>query len=95
MAAYVIFDVNVQDAAGYEKYRRAGSPSVSEYGGKYIVRGGRCEVLEGDWRPNRIIVLEFESVDQAKRWYNSPEYQAALPSRLLTAVSKVLVVEGV
>jgi uncharacterized protein (DUF1330 family) len=51
-------------------------------------------VLEGDWRPNRIIVIEFESVDQAKRWYHSREYQAALPGRLRTAVSKVLVVEG-
>ena len=95
MAAYVVFDVTVQDAAGYEEYRRAGSPSVSQYGGKYVVRGGRVDVLEGDWRPSRVVVIEFASVDQAKRWYNSPEYQAALPGRLRTAVSRVLVVEGV
>jgi uncharacterized protein (DUF1330 family) len=95
MAAYVIFDVNVQDAAGYEEYRQAGSPSVPQHGGKYIVRGGRAEVLEGNWRPGRVIVIEFESFDQAKRWYNSPEYQAALPGRFRTAVSKVLIVQGV
>ncbi len=95
MAAYVIFDVKVRDAAGYEEYRQAGSPSVPRHGGKYLVRGGRVEVLEGDWRPSRVVVIEFESFDQAKRWYNSPEYQAALQGRLRTAVSKVLVVEGI
>ena len=94
MAAYVIFDINVQEAIGYEEYRQAGSPSVSQHGGKYIVRGGKVEVLEGDWRPNRVVVIEFESFDLAKRLYNSPEYQAALPGRLRTAVSKVLIVEG-
>jgi len=67
MAAYVMLDVNVQDATGYEEYRRAGSPSVSRHGGKYIVRGGKVEVLEGDWRPNRLVVIEFENFDQAKR----------------------------
>src|SRR5262245_36181576 len=95
MAAYVIMDVKVKDAAGYEEYRRAGSPSVPQYGGRYIVRGGRVHVLEGDSPPNRIIVIEFTTVDQAKRWYNSPEYQTALTGRLRTADSKVLIVEGV
>ena len=59
MAAYVIMDVKVKDAAGYEEYRRAGSPSVPQYGGKYIVRGGRVDVLEGESPPNRVIVIEF------------------------------------
>jgi len=95
MAAYVIMDVNVKDAAGYEEYRRAGSPSVPQYGGKYIVRGGKVDVLEGDSPPNRIIVIEFATADQAKRWYNSPEYKAALEGRFRTADSKVLIVEGV
>ncbi len=95
MAAYVVFDVKVQDAAGYEVYRQAGSPSVPQYGGKYLVRGSRVEVLEGTWRPSRVVVIEFESFDQAKRWYHSPEYQEALQGRLRTAVSKVLVVEGI
>src|SRR5215510_14706946 len=94
MAAYVIMDVKVKDAVGYEEYRRAGSPSVPQYGGKYIVRGGRVGVVEGDSQPNRIIVIEFATVDQAKRWYNSPEYQAALKGRLRTADSKVIIVEG-
>ena len=95
MAAYVIFDVNVQDAAGYEEYRQAGSPSVPQHGGKYIVRGGRAEVLEGNWRPGRVIVIEFESFDQAKRWYNSPEYQKILPGRLDNSTARAFVVEGV
>jgi uncharacterized protein (DUF1330 family) len=95
MAAYVIMDVKVKDAAGYDEYRRAGSPSVPQYGGKYIVRGGRVDVLEGESPPNRIIVIEFATFDQAKRWYDSPEYQAALKGRLRTADSKVLIVEGV
>ena len=95
MAAYVIMDVKVRDVAGYEEYRRAGSPSVPQYGGKYIVRGGRVDVLEGDSPPKRIIVIEFATADHAKRWYNSPEYQAALKGRLRTADSTVLIVEGV
>ena len=66
MAAYVIMDVNVKDAAGYEEYRRADSPSVPQYGGKYIARGGRVDVLEGDSPPNRIIVIEFATADHAK-----------------------------
>jgi uncharacterized protein (DUF1330 family) len=95
MPSYVILDVNVQDAVGYEQYRQAGSPSVPQYGGKYIVRGGEVEVLEGEWRPERLVVIEFESFDRAKRWYNSPEYQAALQGRLRTAISKVLIVDGI
>src|SRR5262245_55004820 len=94
MAAYVIFDVTIHDAAGYDEYRRASTPSVLQYGGKHIVRGGTIEVLEGGWRPNRIAVIEFENADQAKRWYHSPEYQAVIPGRVRTALSSVLIVEG-
>jgi uncharacterized protein (DUF1330 family) len=95
MAAYVILDVKVQSAVGYAEYVKAGSPSVPQYGGKYIARGGMVEVLEGGWQPNRMVVIEFASFEQAKRWYHSPEYQAALPGRLRSAESKVLIVDGV
>jgi uncharacterized protein (DUF1330 family) len=72
MAAYFILDTEVQDPAGYAQYVKAGSPSVQQYGGKYIARGAKVEVLEGDWQPNRIVVIEFPSFDQVKRWYNFP-----------------------
>ena len=94
MAAYFILDTEVRDPAGYAEYVKAGSPSVQQYGGKYIARGAKVEVLEGDWQPNRIVVIEFPSFDQAKRWYHSPEYQAALSGRLLSAVSKAIIIEG-
>ena len=94
MAAYVILDAKVQDAAGYAEYVKAGSPSVPQYGGEYIARGGKVEVLEGSWQPNRIVVIEFASFDRAKRWYHSPEYQAAMPGRLRSAESKVIIVDG-
>ena len=95
MPAYFILDAKIHDAAVYNEYVKAGSPSVPQYGGKYIARGGRVEVLEGDWQPNRIVIIEFESFDQAKRWYHSPEYQqAALPGRLRSANSKAVIVEG-
>jgi uncharacterized protein (DUF1330 family) len=94
MAAYFILDTEVQDPAGYAQYVKAGSPSVQQYGGKYIARGVKVEVLEGDWQPHRIVVIEFPSFDQAKRWYNSPEYQAALSGRLRSAVSKAIIIEG-
>ena len=94
MAAYVILDVKIHDAEGYAGYVKAGTSSVPQYGGKYIVRGGEAEVLEGPWQPNRMIVIEFANFDKAKRWYHSPEYQAALPGRLRSADSKVIIVEG-
>jgi uncharacterized protein (DUF1330 family) len=94
MAAYFILDTKIHDPAGYAHYVEAGSPSVQQYGGKYIARGAKVEVLEGDWQPNRIVMIEFPSFDQAKCWYNSPEYQAALAGRLRSAASKAVIIEG-
>jgi uncharacterized protein (DUF1330 family) len=68
---------------------------VALYGGKYIARGGKNETLEGDWSPNRLVILEFPSVDQAKAWVNSPEYAPARAMRHKYANSKMVVVEGV
>ena len=94
MAAYFILDAKVQNPAGYAQYVKAGSPSVHQYEGKYIARGAKVEVLEGDWQPNRLVVIEFPNFDQAKRWYKSPEYQAALSGRLRSAVSNAVIIEG-
>ena len=95
MTAYVILDIDVHDPVGYEEYKKYGPPSVEQYGGKYIVRGGKTETLEGDWNPKRVVMLEFESSEQAKKWINSPEYSEGRKLRHQTATSQVIVVEGV
>ena len=95
MSAYVIVDVKVNDAERYENYKKMVPPSLRAYGGKFLVRGGEFEVLEGDWQPNRIVILEFESVESARAWHDSPEYAEALALRLATTDSKLLIVDGV
>jgi uncharacterized protein (DUF1330 family) len=95
MAAYVIIDIEVTNPVGYEEYKRLAPPSLAQYGGKYIARGGRTETLEGDWSPNRLVILEFENSEQAKRWVNSPEYNQARALRHKYAKSKMVVMEGV
>ena len=95
MIAYVIFDINVTDPVRYEEYKKLASPTVELYEGKYIARGGRAETLEGDWSPSRLVILQFESIDRAKQWLNSPEYSTAKLIRHQTATSSAVVVEGV
>jgi uncharacterized protein (DUF1330 family) len=94
MAGYVIANVDVKDQAGYEEYRKLVPATVAKYGGKYVVRGGVVEKLEGAWQPKRVVVLEFASVEQARRWYTSEEYRPAKALRLKAAASDVLIVEG-
>ena len=95
MSAYVIVDINVTDPVGYEEYKRTAAPTVAMYGGKYLARGGPTEVLEGNWIPNRLVVLQFRSLDAAKQWLNSPEYTAIKHLRHQNAKSNMVVVEGV
>ena len=95
MTAYVIFDVEVTNPVEYEGYKQLAAPTVALYGGKYIVRGGQTETLEGNWSPKRIVVLQFENIERAKAWINSPEYSEARDLRHKYAVSKAIVVEGV
>ena len=94
MAAYIIVEVDVTDAAGYEDYKKMVPPTLAAHGGKFVVRGGACETLEGNWRPSRVVVLEFPSVARAKAWWASDEYRAAKALRQRTANSKMIVVEG-
>ena len=68
MPAYVIVEIEIVDPTGYEEYKKLASATVEKYGGKYIVRGGAAETLEGDWKPKRIVVLQFESTQRAKDW---------------------------
>lgn len=96
MAAYVIVDVEVTNAEAYEEYRRQVPATLEQHGGKFAVRGGRYETLEGDWRPQRIVVLEFPDFERARQWYDSPEYQAIVPLRTRNARTSFLpLVEGV
>ncbi len=94
MPAYVIVEIEVTDPEGYAEYRDVAPPIVAAYGGRYIVRGGPVEVLEGDWQPKRLVILEFPSVEQAKTWWSSEEYRAPKEMRQRTTRSKMIVVEG-
>ena len=95
MTAYVIVDINVTDPVRYEDYKKMAAPTVELYGGKYIARGGKTEVLEGDWTPSRLVILQFDNMEQAKNWLNSTEYSDARGLRHETAISNMVVVEGV
>ncbi|MGB9641394.1 MAG: DUF1330 domain-containing protein [Anaerolineales bacterium] len=95
MTAYVIVDIEVTDPQGYEEYKKLAPAAVALYGGKYLARGGACEVLEGDWQPNRLVILQFEDVEKAKAWLNSEEYRPARQLRQRYAHSNMVVIEGV
>jgi len=95
MSAYVILDITVTDPDLFEEYKKLAPATIEAYGGKYLARGGRAEALEGDWSPNRVVILEFESSELAKQWLNSPEYQEARSMRLQATRSHAVVVDGV
>jgi uncharacterized protein (DUF1330 family) len=92
---YIIAQATVADAAGYEEYKRLAQAAVERYGARYLVRGGRVELLEGDWHPPRLVILEFDSMEQARRFYDSPEYAAARRARQGIAAMNMLAAEGV
>jgi uncharacterized protein (DUF1330 family) len=95
MPAYFIVDNEVTDPARFQDYRRQVPATIAKYGGKFLVRGGQLQTLEGDWKPKRIVVTEFPSIEQARRWYDSDEYRAMKALRLRTARGSVVLVEGV
>jgi uncharacterized protein (DUF1330 family) len=95
MSAYVIVEIDIVDPAGYEEYKQLAGATVERYGGKYIVRGGAVETLEGNWKPKRIVVLQFDSMQRAKEWLNCEEYREPRKMRHRTARKRMVVVEGV
>lgn len=95
MPAYVIVEVDVHDPVLYEEYKKLTPGSIVPYGGKFIVRGGAAETVEGDWQPKRIVVLEFPSVEKAKEWWDSPGYREARGIRQRAAHTRMIVVPGV
>jgi uncharacterized protein (DUF1330 family) len=95
MAAYVIADVDIADPEKYKEYTAHTPESIAAHGGRFIARGGRCEVLEGEWEPGRVVVIEFPSMDAALGWYRSDDYQELAKIRQSASTAKILVVEGV
>ena len=95
MAAYVIVDLIVTDQPLMDEYRKRLPATLAAYGGKFLVRGGAHETIEGDWKPNRLVVVEFPSLEQAKRWYHSEEYREPLAMRLRAGRANLIMVEGV
>lgn len=94
MSALIIVDIEVTDPVLYEDYKRLASASIAAHGGRYLVRGGRSEVLDGTWAPRRLVVLEFDSMEKAKAWRESPEYAEAKKVREGCARANMIVVEG-
>lgn len=94
MPAYVVLDIDVFDNEKYEVYKTMAPPTIGPYAGRYIVRGGKVETLEGEWSPKRLVILEFPSVEKAKAWANSPEYAKAKAMRHESSRSQLIVVEG-
>jgi uncharacterized protein (DUF1330 family) len=94
MAVYAVVNIRVTDPDHYAKYREKAPATIARYGGKYLARGGAVEVLEGDWDPQRLVVLEFESTERFHKWYDSPEYAPLRQLRSEAADSEFVVVEG-
>ena len=94
MAGYVMADVEITDPELFSEYQKLVSATVEKYGGRYLARGGNTEVVEGDFSPNRTVIIEFESMERAREWYNSAEYAGPKQMRFDSANSHVLLVEG-
>lgn len=95
MPAYVVVEIAVQDADTYERYKQLAPPSIATHGGRYLVRGGATEVLEGTWHPPRFVILEFPTAEQARAWWSSPEYAPAKALRNACAQTEMILVQGV
>ncbi len=94
MKAYIIVDVNITDPVRYDEYKKLTPGSLIPYGGKFIVRGGRKETLEGSWEPGRIVILEFPSMEKAKAWWGSEGYAPAKALRQSASTTGMILVEG-
>jgi uncharacterized protein (DUF1330 family) len=94
MAAYVLVNVKVTDPVRYAAYRQLAQDAIAHHGGKYLARGGETAVLEGNWTPDRIVLLEFPTLDAARAFYHSPEYGAAKAARAGAAEMSMIAVAG-
>jgi uncharacterized protein (DUF1330 family) len=95
MAAYLLVNIEITDPAGFEAYRKAVGATIAAYGGRYLTRGGPTEVLEGEWLPKRVVILEFPDSARLKEWYHSPEYRPLMDIRKRTTKGDFVVIDGV
>jgi uncharacterized protein (DUF1330 family) len=95
MPAYFVVELEITNNAAMEPYRAAVGATITQYGGRFLTRGGATELIEGGPEPKRIVILEFADTAAVKRWYNSPEYQNILPGRLDNSTGRAFIVEGV
>ena len=94
MSAYVIVEVSIHDYKDYEEYKKLTPAAIAAFDGKFVVRGGKTTSLEGDWEPERIVVLEFPSAERASEWWHSEMYTKAKVIRQRAAKTKMIIVEG-
>ena len=94
MVAYVIVDAEILDPVKYEEYKKLTPQAIAKHGGRFLARGGQSVILEGDWRPNRVVVMEFPSLEAARGFYTSVEYTAARRARAGAAKMNMIAVEG-
>jgi uncharacterized protein (DUF1330 family) len=94
MPAYLIADTHVTNPERYEEYKRQVAPLIERFGGRYVARGGHFEVLEGDWEPHRLVVLEFPDLPSLRLWYHSPEYAPIKAIRQGAADCRLIMLEG-
>ena len=94
MSAYLIADTNITDHQTYDEYKRQVAPVIAKFGGRFLVRGGKHELLEGNWQVHRLVVIEFPSMEALKSWYSSSEYAPLLAMRQPAATDHLVAVEG-
>lgn len=94
MPAYLVADVQVTDPVRYEDYKKLAATAIAKFGGRYLVRGGTHTTVEGEWKPNRLVIMEFADVATARRFYDSPEYREARAARANAAKGQFVIVEG-
>jgi uncharacterized protein (DUF1330 family) len=94
MAAYLVVQIEIHDPVPYAEYLKMTPPTIAAYGGRYVARGGKVTVLEGEWTPRRFVIVEFENAERAQAWWDSHEYAAAKALRQSCASTQMLLVEG-
>jgi uncharacterized protein (DUF1330 family) len=95
MGAYVIVEITINDAELYEEYKKLTPASIAEFDGRFIVRGGKTVTMEGNWKPQRIVIAEFPSLEKAQEWWHSEGYEKAKKIRHASANTKMIIVEGI
>lgn len=94
MSAYIIVDIHITDPVRYEEYKKQVAPMVAAHGGRYLARGGETQTLEGKWKPGRVVILEFPSLERARAWHDSIEYAPAKALRQSCAATEMVLIQG-